>query len=37
MENIMQKYWQRIKVNRQQVNINVYARWFAMIVVQDNI
>ena len=37
MVNIMLKYGQQIKVNRQQVNINVYVRCFAIIAVQENI
>ena len=35
--DLMLKYGQSIKVNRQQVNINVYVRCFAIIVVQENI
>ena len=27
---------ERVKVNRVQVNINVYARCFAIIIVQEN-
>ena len=33
MVNIMQKYKKKIKVNRQKVNIDVYVRCFAIIVV----
>ena len=36
MVNIMQKYGQKIKVNQQRININVYVRCFAIIVVQEN-
>ena len=36
MVSIMLKYGQ-IKVNQQQVNINVSLRRFAIIVVQENI
>ena len=35
MVNIMQKYGQKIKVNQQQVNINVYVRCFTITVVQE--
>ena len=37
MVSITLKYGQQIKVNWQQVNINVYVRCFAVIVVQENI
>ena len=35
MVNIMQKCGQKIKVNRQQVNINVYVKCFGIIAVQE--
>ena len=37
MVNIMQKYGQKIKVNWQQFSINIYVRYLAIIVVQENI
>ena len=35
MVSIMLKYDSKIKVNRQQININVYVRCFAIIVLQE--
>ena len=35
--SIMLQYGQKIGVDWQQVNINVYVRCFAIIVVQENI
>ena len=37
MVGIMLKCGQQIKVNRQQVNINVNVKCFTIIVVQENI
>ena len=36
MVSIMLKYGQ-IKVNQQQVNSNVFVRYFTIIIVQENI
>ena len=37
MVSIMLKYGQYTKVNWQQINVNVYVRCFAIIVLQKNI